>query len=307
MTSTAGSRGLTELAALARVRELGGRMEARTAREGPPPEVAAELKAIARVAWGLGDYDRFARQLVWDFGPELVEACGIGPGQRVLDVAAGTGNVALRAAEAGADVVACDLAPENVEAGRRNGEAAGHRIEWLVADAEALPFADGEFDVVTSSAGAMFAPDHAAVARELIRVCRSGGTIGMTNYTPDGGVGEFFGVFEPYAPSPPGALPAVLWGDEGHVRDLLGDGADLELTRKTAVERVEGGPRGYVDFFKETFGPVVGIYGLLADDPEKSAALDQDFLDFATRLNRGEPGGPAEYRYGYLLVVARKR
>src|ERR1700754_2686101 len=109
------------------------------------------FKAGQRAMWALGDYHQFARRALWGFGDELVKACGIGPGQRVLDVAAGTGNVAIRAALAGADVVASDLAPEHFEAGRREAAAHRVRIEWVEADAEALPFADGEFDVVTSA------------------------------------------------------------------------------------------------------------------------------------------------------------
>src|ERR687898_2526256 len=172
-----------------------------------------QIKAAARAAWALGDYHRFAKATVWEVGPVLVKACGISPGHRVLDVAAGTGNTAIRAAEAGAQVVASDLTPENFHAGRREAEAHGVELEWVEADAQALPFADGEFDVVTSSFGAMFAPDHQAVADELLRVCRSGGTIGMTNFTPEGLAAEFFGVFMPYAPAPPpGALPPGLWG-----------------------------------------------------------------------------------------------
>jgi ubiquinone/menaquinone biosynthesis C-methylase UbiE len=139
--------------------------------------------------WALGDYHRFASELIWEFGPVLVEACGVSPGQRLLDVAAGTGNVAIRAAEAGADVVALDLTPENLEAGRRAALSRGVELEWVEGDAQALPFADGEFDVVTSSAGAMFAPDHQAVADELLRACRSGGTIGMINFVSDGTAG----------------------------------------------------------------------------------------------------------------------
>jgi 2-polyprenyl-6-hydroxyphenyl methylase/3-demethylubiquinone-9 3-methyltransferase len=268
-----------------------------------------ELKAAARTMWGLGDYDRFARQLVWDFGPELVAACRIGSGQRVLDVAAGSGNVALRAAEAGADVVACDLTPENLAAGRREAEQRSLSLEWVEADAESLPFDDASFDVVTSSVGAMFAPDHRAVADQLLRVCRPGGTIGMVNYTPEGGVGEFFELFARYGPPPPpGTLPPVLWGDEDHVRDVFGVRVEsLELTRKDAVERLDGSPRDYCDFYKAHFGPVVASFAMLADDPVGTAALDRDFLDFATRFNRGPAEGPVEYRYGYLLVVARRR
>src|SRR5438270_5170140 len=136
-----------------------------------------DLKAAQRLMWGLGDYHRVAVETISQFGPELVAACGIGPGQRVLDVAAGAGNIAIPAAEAGAEVIASDLTPELFEPGRRDAAARGVELEWVEADAEALPFDDGEFDVVTSAAGAMFAPDHAAVARELLRVCRPGGTI----------------------------------------------------------------------------------------------------------------------------------
>ncbi len=272
------------------------------------PEVAAELKATARTMWALGDYDRFARMFVWDFGPELVAACGVGRGHRVLDVAAGSGNVALRAAEAGASVVACDLTPSSLEAGRANAQAAGLDVEWVEADAEALPFDTATFDVVTSSVGAMFSPDHQAVADELLRVCRPGGTIGMINYTPEGGVGELLELFGRYAPpAPTGTMPAVLWGTESHVRALFGDRATLEFALNEAVERLDGTPRDYCEAYKALFGPVVAVHASLADEPERAATLERDFLELATRRNRGGPGGPVEYRYGYLLVVARKK
>ena len=272
-------------------------------------EESRERRAADRAMWALGDYHRFATELVWELGPVLVEACRISPGQRVLDVAAGTGNVAIRAAEAGAQVVAADLTPENFEAGRREARARGVELEWVEADAEALPFEDGTFDVVTSSFGAMFAPDHRAVAAELVRVCRPGGTIGMLNFTPEGLGADFFAVFAPYAsPPPPGAESPVLWGSEEHVRELFGDRvAALELTRKEYVERATGGPAGYRDFVKETFGPVIALYASLGDQPDRWEALDREFLEFATRSNRGAPGGPAEYHYEYLLVRARTR
>ncbi len=201
-----------------------------------------------------------------------------------------------------------DLTPENFEAGRREARARGLELEWVEADAESLPFADGEFDVVTSSVGAIFAPDHQAVADELVRVCRPGGTIGMINFTPEGLAAEFFELFGRYAPPPPPeALPPILWGSEEHVRELFGDRlASLELTRRENVERAPGGPGAYCRFFKETFGPVAGLYASLADHPDRLAALDRDFLGFATSSNQGRPDGPAEYRYQYLLVVGRK-
>src|SRR5262245_43261977 len=268
-----------------------------------------EQKETARAMWALGDYHRFAKQTVWDVGPVLVAACGIGEGHRVLDVAAGTGNVALRAAEAGADVVASDLTPENLEAGRREAHALGLELEWVEADAEALPFDDASFDAVTSSFGAMFTPNHQRVADELIRVSRPGGTIGMANFVPDGIAGEFFAIFGKHAPPPPpGALPPVLWGSEEHVRELFGDRlAALELTRTSYVERSPGDTDDYVAFFQDTFGPLVGLRGLLGAEPGRLAALDEDFSAFAERANSGPPGGPAQYEYEYLLVVARTR
>ena len=271
-------------------------------------EAGRERNAATRAAWALGDYHRFAKETIWGLGEVLVRACGIAAGQRVLDVAAGTGNTAIRAAEAGAQVVASDLTPENFEAGRREAEARGVELEWIEADAEALPFADGEFDVVTSSFGAIFAPDHRVVADEMLRVCRTGGTIGMLNFTPEGLISDFFGSLAPYMPAPsPEALPPALWGSEEHVRDLLGDGvASLAMTRHHYVETADS-PLDYRELFKQTFGPVVATYASLVEEPERAAALDRDFLEFATRANSGPPGGPAEYRYEYLLVLARRR
>jgi ubiquinone/menaquinone biosynthesis C-methylase UbiE len=271
------------------------------------PDAGRQVKSAHRGMWALGDYQRFAAATVWQLGPVLVKACGISTGQRVLDVAAGTGNVAIRAAQTGATVVASDLTPENFESGRRVAAAEGVRLEWREADAEALPFDDGEFDVVTSCFGAIFAPDHRAVARELLRVCRPGGTIGMINFTPNGTGGEFFKVLARYTPPlPAGALPAVLWGDEKHVRKLFGKGvSSLEMSRREYVEAAAS-PRDYCDLFQQTFGPLVAIRAGMAGRPEELAALDRDFVEFIGRSNRGTPDGPLRIPYEYLLVVARK-
>jgi ubiquinone/menaquinone biosynthesis C-methylase UbiE len=298
------------MAALATIRDIARQrrtdMSANPA-AGTSADVDRELKAATRQAWALGDYHRFAKATVWELGPILVEACGISSGQCVLDVAAGTGNTAIRAAQAGADVVASDLTPENFDAGRREAVAHGVELEWVEADAEALPFADRQFDVVTSSFGAIFAPNHEAVANEMLRVCRPGGTIGILAFTPEGLITEFFDALAPYAPPPPpGSLPPSLWGSEEHVRDLFGDRLEsLQMTRGTYLERADS-PRDYRELFKHTFGPVVAIYRSLADQPDRIAALDRDFLAFATRSNRGAPGGPAEYPFEYLLVVGRR-
>lgn len=271
-------------------------------------EHAQDAAAEARAIWALGDYHRFAKQTVWGLGPVLVEACAISPGQRVLDVAAGSGNVAIRAAQAGAEVVASDLTPENLDAGRREARARRVDLEWIEANAEALPFGDGEFDVVTSSMGAIFAPDQEAVARELVRVCRPGGTIGMINFRPDGIAVEFFGLFGRYAPPPADVPSPLLWGSEERVRELLGDGlASLEMTRRQYVERSPGDTDAYCDFFKETFGPLIGLYASLAENPDRLDELDRELRDLATRRNEAPPGEPAEYSYEYLLVVGRKK
>ena len=266
-------------------------------------EELTEAKAAAREMWARGDYHRFATRLVWDVGPVVVEAAGVGPGMRVLDVAAGSGNVAIRAAQAGADVVASDLTPENLEAGRRAAEADRVELAWIEADAEALPFPDGAFDVVTSAFGAMFAPDHRAVARELLRVCRPGGTIALASFTPDGAGGDFFATLGRHMPPPPGE-PPLLWGTQEHLRELLG-GAELCCERRSYVERVPGGPADYTAFFRDTFGPLIALREALAADPARLAALDRDLESFAERRNEGPPEGPFSCTYDYLLVVAR--
>src|SRR5690606_23808127 len=162
-----------------------------------------------RAMWASGDYPTLAAELIAPLGRRLVEAVGIGPGDRVLDVAAGSGNAAIPAALRGADVVASDLAPELFVAGRRAALGAGAELAWREADAEALPFDDESFDAVISSVGVMFAPHHQTAADELVRVTRSGGRIGILSWTPEGFIGEAFRTMKPFAaPPPPGAQPA---------------------------------------------------------------------------------------------------
>lgn len=255
----------------------------------------------------MGDYDRFARATIWDLGVVLVDACGITPEHRVLDVAAGTGNVAIRAAMKGASVVACDLTPENFAQGRRGAAAAGVSLEWIEGDAEALPFDDGTFDVVTSCFGAMFAPDHRAVADELLRVCRPGGTIGLMNFTPEGTGGEFFALLGSYAPPPPAdAKSPLLWGSEAYVRAQFGSRLSrLALSRDTYVERAPS-PEKYCDLFMEAFGPMVAIRRSLEAAPDRRAEFDRRFAEVVVRWNGGRSAGPVEIPYEYLLVVGTK-
>jgi SAM-dependent methyltransferase len=266
------------------------------------------LKAKHRALWAAGDYPRVAAELIPSFGPELVRACGVRAGQHVLDVGAGSGNAAIPAAALGARVVASDLTPELFAAGRRIAAERGVHLEWAEADAEALPFADDTFDVVMSSVGAMFAPRHQVVADELVRVTRSGGRIGMINWTPEGFIGQLFRTMAPYAPpAPPGASPAPLWGDEQHVRELFGDKVTgLDLRRRSIKVTVAGGPGAFREYWKRHYGPTIAVYRFNGEDPARVADLDRDFLRFLTDWNHGSAGESA-YEAEYLLVTARKR
>ena len=262
-------------------------------------------RSKAREVWALGDYDRIARHLLEPFGPTLVHACRIGPGVHVLDVAAGTGNVALAAARAGASVVASDLTPALIETGRRRAAERGLSVEWVEADAEALPFADAVFDAVTSSVGVMFAPDQVTAAEELLRVCRPGGVIGLVNWTPESWSARLLGVIAAHVPPPPGP-PPVLWGDEDHIRGLLCDGLDtLDTLRHDLVVDHFATPADLVRFYTEHFGPVIAARSALAGEPARVDALDRDLLAFAEETDEGGPDG-ALYRLEYLLAVGRR-
>jgi ubiquinone/menaquinone biosynthesis C-methylase UbiE len=266
------------------------------------------FKARTRAMWATGDFPRVARETIKDVGPTLVAAAGVRTGQRVLDVAAGSGATSIPAALAGGDVVASDLTPELLAAGEAAAREQGVKLAWVEADAEALPFEDASFDVVLSSFGAMFAPRHQVVADELLRVVRPGGTIAMANWTPEGWVGQFFLTMLPFMPPPPpGALPPPAWGVEDHVRSLFGDGVS-ELTFTRQIQEVDhfATPAALIDYYRENFGPTIMAYKSLADDPERTAALDAALLDFATRVNLGVPDGPAHYEFEYVVVVARR-
>ena len=267
----------------------------------------ATVHASARTMWALGDYHRFATETVWELGPVLVTACGVSAGQRVLDVAAGTGNVAIRAAQAGARVVASDVTPENFDAGRRAARAAGVDVEWTEGDAQALPFANDEFDVVTSCFGVMFAPDHGAAANELLRVCRPGGVIGLINFTPDGAGGDFFRVLSAFAPPAPSGAPSpLLWGTKDHVKNLFGHRVQaLEMTRHEYCETAMSS-RAYFELFRDSFGPMVAIYAGLRGEPGRIAELDAAFMKFIARWNRNTSEGHVRIPYEYLLVLAHK-
>lgn len=272
-------------------------------------DIDREIKAKHRALWASGDYPAVAADLIPALGPELVRACGVGAGDRVLDVGAGSGNAAIPAAETGAIVTASDLTPELFDAGRRIAQERGVELEWVEADAEALPFADDSYDVVMSCVGAMFAPHHQATADELIRVVRPGGTIGMINWTPEGFIGQLFATMKPYAPPPPpGASPAPLWGDESHVRELFGDRVTgLSVRRQTTVMDHCADPTEFREYWKRNYGPTIAAYRFNEQTPDRVAELDRDFLAFLTARNEAHEPGATAYPAEYLLVTATKR
>jgi ubiquinone/menaquinone biosynthesis C-methylase UbiE len=268
------------------------------------------LKAKHAAMWASGNYPAVADEVVAPLGGILVETVDVQRGQRVLDVAAGTGTSALPAARRGADVTATDLTPELLDVGRAAAAAEGldpstgsGSIEWRTADAEALPFTDAEFDVVLSSIGVMFAPHHQQAADELVRVARPGGTIGVLSWTPEGFIGQLFATMKPYAPPPPpGASPAPLWGRADHVRTLFGDRVTglVASQQSLRVDRFADGAE-FRDFMKANYGPTIAVYRFIADDPTKVAALDADIAALGEEfLSDGVMG------WEYLLVTARR-
>jgi SAM-dependent methyltransferase len=266
------------------------------------------LKSRHRAMWATGNYGAVAREAVAGVGPVLVEAFGVRPGDRVLDVAAGTGSAAIPAALAGGRVVASDLTPELFVDGRARAAAAGVELEWREADAEALPFETASFDVVLSAIGVMFAPHHARAAAELVRVCRSGGTIGVLSWTPSGFIGRLFAAMRPYvAPPPPGVQPPPLWGDEAHVRELLGDAVTgLEVRRGDLPVDRFATPQEFREFFKANYGPTITAYRGLSDAPERAAALDAAYDELAASALHPGPDGRPVMDWEYLLVTARR-
>ena len=267
-----------------------------------------ELKQKHRAMWASGDYPALADEMLLDLGAILVEACGITSRHNVLDVAAGSGNAAIPAAMMGAKVVAGDLTPELFEAGRREAANRGVSLEWKEADAEALPFADAEFDVVMSCLGVMFAPHHQAAADELVRVCKPGGTIGLLSWTPEGFIGRMFATMKPFAPPPPaGAQPAPLWGSEEYIRELLGDRITDVHTRKQALAvRSFHQPEDFVRYFKSHYGPTISLYKYIAGDADKVKALDQALTDLADSFGDAHGDAPFQMEWEYLLFTAKK-
>jgi SAM-dependent methyltransferase len=267
----------------------------------------AELKARHAGMWASGDYPSMVETFLLPLGPRIVAACGIGPGMRVLDVGAGTGNASIPAAQAGADVVASDLTPALLDAGRLRAADAGVQLDWVEADAERLPFPDASFDVVISTIGVMFAPHHQDAADELARVCRPGGTIGLLSWTPEGMIGALFATMKPFAPPPPpGASPAPLWGSEAHQDELFGDRVTFTTrTREVLDVTAFAQARDYGRHFKDRYGPTI-VARANAERNGDADAFDAALDAFCDEWNRGGEGEPARFGLEYSLAVGTR-
>jgi SAM-dependent methyltransferase len=263
--------------------------------------------ARSRAIWASGDYPDVADRLLPGLGALLVGAAGVRPGQRVLDVAAGAGNVAIAAASgAGAEVVALDVTPELLQAGRRVAERRNVTLDWVEGDAAQLPFRDASFDTVLSCVGVMFVPDHERAAAELVRVCRPGGTIGLLSWTPEGFIGELFRTMAPFAPPPPGAQSPALWGRDSYLRELFGDDVS-RLESRTGIARNDSfeRPVEFREFMKRAYGPTITAYGRVQESGQVEE-LDAAFAELCDRRFEQLPDGRWRIEKEYLITVATR-
>jgi SAM-dependent methyltransferase len=265
-----------------------------------------DLEAVGKVqqqTWSEGDFSVVAG-IVMPVAEDLAEALDILPGEQVLDVACGSGNGALAAARrAWGNTVGSDFVPALLERGRERAAAERLDVKFIEGDAVDLPFGEGEFDVVMSIFGAMFAADQEKAATELLRVCKPGGRIGMANWTPEGFVGEMFKTNAKHVPPPPGVNPPLLWGTEGRVRELFGDAiSDLRMERRISVQRFRSADH-WLEIFRTYFGPTKVAFERVGPDGE--AALEADLRALLDRNNRaGEQALVLESEY--LEVIATR-
>jgi SAM-dependent methyltransferase len=266
------------------------------------PDLKA-LKARQHGAWSSGDYAIVGTTLQI-VGEELCEALDIRAGQKVLDVAAGNGNATLAAARRWCDVVSTDYVPSLLERGRLRAGADGLPIEFKEADAEALTFGDKTFDVVVSTFGVMFTPNQDTAAAELLRVCRSGGKIGLANWTPEGFIGQIFKTLGKYLPPPAGVKSPALWGTEVRIKEMFGpSAASIDIERRNFSFRYRS-PEHFLDIFKSYYGPMLKAFAAL--DETNQQRLRDDILALIATMNRAKDGTmvvPSEY----LEIVIVKR
>jgi SAM-dependent methyltransferase len=257
-----------------------------------------------RQAWSTGDFNRIARQLM-AISESLVAAVDPRPGQRVLDVACGTGNAALIAARRYCDVVGTDFAPSLLAQARARADADGVEAEFVEGDAQDLPFPDESFDAILSSMGVMFAPNQEQAASELLRVCRPGGKIGIAAWPPDGSIAEFFQLGAPYRPDPPAGLkPPFRWGTREGLEELFGDGAASIDAERLSLQMYYRSPEHAVEVLRKYFGPMMVTFEGL--DEAGREGLYNDLLDFHRRNNVATDGTHIE-EPEYLLAIAVKR
>src|SRR6201987_5671544 len=245
-----------------------------TATQQVQPDFEA-MKARQHGAWSSGDYAIVGTTLQI-VGEELCEALDLRAGQKVLDVAAGNGNISLAAARRWCDVVSTDYVPALLERGRARATADGLTIEFREADAEALPFPDESFDVVVSTFGVMFTPDQDKAASELLRVCRSGGKIGLANWTPEGFIGQLFKTLGKHLPPPAGVKSPALWGTKPRLVELFGTHAASFAIETRAFAFRYRSPQHWLDVFKTYYGPMLKAFGAL--EPSKQIGLADDLL-----------------------------
>jgi ubiquinone/menaquinone biosynthesis C-methylase UbiE len=258
-----------------------------------------ELKERQSVMWGTGPYQRIT-ETIRDIHELVIDRLDPQPGERLLDLACGTGAVAERAAERGAEVTGVDLAPALIETARERAAERGLAVEYRVGDAEHLDLPDGSFDLVASACGVMFTPDHSASAREVARVTRPGGRIALANWTPTGGLARMFGVMAPFQPAPPPSNP-FDWGDESRVRELLGEWFELEFEEHVSTLRTTTGEE-YWELFSTSYGPTKTLADSLGERREE---LHRAWVDFFE--SEYLEGDEIVHTREYLLTFGRRR
>ena len=255
---------------------------------------STSVKGRQQAMWASGDFAVIGTTLQI-VGELLCEAVDVQAGERVLDVAAGNGNATLAAARRFAAVTSTDYVPALLESGRRRAQAEGFDVAFKVADAEDLPYPDASFNVILSTFGVMFAPDHHQAASEMMRVCRKGGRIGLASWTPSGFLGQLFRVVATYVPPIPGVRSPLLWGTDAHIQHLFQGAARIVQTSRHFAFRYRS-PEHWVEVFRTYYGPVHKAFAAL--DAEKRAALEADLIALLRQSDRGGSSGlvvPAEY------------
>jgi ubiquinone/menaquinone biosynthesis C-methylase UbiE len=247
--------------------------------------------------WGSGNYAAVADKIS-AVGEHVVEAVGLEPGMEALDVACGSGNATIPAARAGARVTGADFSSALLAIARERAADAMVEIEWVEADAQAMPFEDASFDRVISTFGHMFAPDHERTAAEMRRVCRPDAVIGVCCWTPEGAIGRMFGMVAQLVPPPPGGASPLLWGTEEHVRELLGSDATFE---RREVEWCDPTVESYADFMLQSFGPLLNASEVLG---ERGDELRAGYIAYLEEENL-ESDGTLRFRGEYLSAVIR--